>query len=78
MPKPPPIDLDAMLTSEECAAWLKMPVSTVQEKSRSGEIPRRQWGHGTIRYWPREILERGGGKLPVSCHVRKVNGKEQA
>lgn len=74
MSTPKPIDLDSMLTLEEVAAWLQMPIKTAGKKSRSGEIPRRQWGHGTIRYWPREILERGGGKLPVSCQARKPEG----
>lgn len=78
MPKPQVIDLDQLLTLPECAEWMKLPESTVGDKARAGEIPKRQWGYKTIRFWPREILESGGGKLPVSCHVRKPAMKEQA
>lgn len=63
--------IDDLLSPEEAAAWMRMPETTFSTKVRKGEIPKRRYGHKTFRFWPREILEKGGGKLPVSCNGRK-------
>lgn len=75
MPKPKQTfklsSIDDLLTPEECAAWMRFPNFRVfDDKVRRKEIPFRRYGRKVRRFWPREILEKGGGKLPVSCNGR--------
>lgn len=50
-----PFDLDALLTPEECAAWLKMEVREVLRNPK--RIPQMRIGHKTVRFHPRTVLE---------------------
>lgn len=78
MPKlPPPFKLasiDDLLSPEECARWMRFKsFREFDKKVRKKEIPSRRFGHKTRRFWPREILEAGGGKMPQSCDRRPAN-----
>lgn len=50
--------LDAMLTREQAAAWLQMPVDELAKKSRGSNktIPQFRPGHKTVRCHPRTII----------------------
>ncbi len=50
--------LDGMLTPQEAAAWLRMGVETLLEKSRGrrAEIPAFRPGHKTVLFHPRTII----------------------
>lgn len=51
----PKVDLDALLTVEQCAAWLQMNPRVVGEKARTGDLPCHKIGT-LVRFHPRTIL----------------------
>lgn len=50
------IELDAMLTLEETAAWLKMKPGEVMKKHRAEIVRGFAIGHNTIRWHPRSVI----------------------
>lgn len=50
------IQLDAMLTKEQAAAWLQMPVGELMKKHRARVIRGLVIGHNTIRWHPRSVI----------------------
>ena len=51
-------DLDALLTPEECAAWLKISRRKLMENTRAGLIPAVRVNGRVIRFHPRTMLHR--------------------
>lgn len=51
-----PIDLDALLTPEECAKWLKIAERTLLENARLRRIPAVRVNDRLLRFHPRTIL----------------------
>jgi hypothetical protein len=50
------IQLDAMLTKEQAAAWLQMPVGELMKKHRARILQGFVIGHNTIRWHPRSVI----------------------
>lgn len=53
------VDLDAMLTTEQCSKWLQLEPKALNRKARTGLIPCVPMSDHTFRFHPRTILERG-------------------
>jgi excisionase family DNA binding protein len=56
---PSGVNLDDMMTPEQCARWLKLKKKTVCEMARDKVIPAVILSGTTIRFHPRTILEEG-------------------
>jgi len=50
------IQLDAMLTKEQAAAWMQMPVGQLMKKHRANMVRGFPIGHNTIRWHPRSVI----------------------
>ena len=58
------IDLDALMTPEECAAWLKIEKRTlIAKNARRNRIPVVKINQRVFRFHPRSILAAKGIKL---------------
>ena len=51
-----PIDLDQILTAQQCARWLGLTQYQFDKQSRLGVIPTQRIGQRTRRYHPRTVL----------------------
>ena len=51
-----PINLDDMLTPEQCAAWLHLKPRELDEDARTGRIPCFKISHKKRRFHPRTII----------------------
>jgi hypothetical protein len=54
----PTFDLDAMLTPEECAKWLRMKPREFDAKVNEGVIPCVRISRKTRRFHPRTVLQK--------------------
>ena len=57
--RPPPPDLDAILTPEQCAKWLQISVRKLREKANAGQVPFLRLGQKAMRFHPRTVLAKG-------------------
>ncbi len=60
------IQLDAMLTKEQAAAWLQIPVGQLMKKHRAGVVRGFVIGHNTIRFHPRSVIAKLARDAKVS------------
>jgi hypothetical protein len=61
------IQLDAMLTKEQAAEWLQIPLWQLMKKHQAGIIPGFKVGNKIIRWHPRSViakLARNAGNSP--------------
>jgi hypothetical protein len=63
---------DRMLTAEEAANWLGIPVCTLMEKHRAGVVPGLRVGQRTIRFLPRAIEAALAHRSRMSKEVVKL------
>lgn len=65
------IDLNAIFTVEECAAWLKLSVENLRAKSKGKKplVPVLRLNSKVIRYSPRMILAKLGENSGMSTEL---------
>jgi len=52
------INLDALLTLSECAAWMRISERELSLKARIGQVPAIRISAKILRFHPRTILDR--------------------
>lgn len=56
---PSGLNLDELMTPEQCAAWMKIEVKTLNSMARRKIIPAILLSKNTLRYHPRSVLVKG-------------------
>lgn len=69
---PGTLDLDELMTPEQCAKWLQLDVKTLNQKARRKIVPAMMLSKNTYRYHPRTILAELHKITPELLRARTV------